>query len=262
MRLDEEDGCVLEDGVADFKGDFADDAGAFGDDDVLHLQGFEHGDGLALLHGVAHRHLEVDDHALEGRSHGCGAGGADGVGRCLGRRLGDRGRALQGEHGEGVVGIDIGSGLLHGGFGLKVARWSAVDGEQVRCVFLHIAGVNAAVGEGRGVEESGQKAGVAAGAFDLEFGEATLGFLEGGRQVGRVRDDFGEERVVVRAGGVAGVAEAIDSDARAGGRFVGGEHAAAGARLAIFGHGFEIDAGLHRDSPRLGDAGLIEAEVT
>ena len=74
-------------------------------------------------------------------------------------------------------------------------------------------------------------------------------------------DDLGQQRVVVRAGGIARVAEPVDPDSGAGRRLVGGEQAAARTRLAGFRHGLEIDPGLHGHSPWRTNSRLLKIEV-
>ena len=76
-----------------------------------------------------------------------------------------------------------------------------------------------------------------------------------------MRDDLGEQRVVVGARCVARVAKPVHPDAGSGRGLVGGEHATARPRQAVLRHGLEIDARLHRHALRSDDGCLLEAEV-
>lgn len=80
LALDGHVGLVdMGDGVAGMHGlahrhlDGADDAGVVGVHDVLHLHGLDHGQDGAFVHGVAGLHVDGDDRALErgrDRRHG------------------------------------------------------------------------------------------------------------------------------------------------------------------------------------------------
>ena len=102
---------------------------------------------------------------------------------------------------------------------------------------------------------------VAGGALQTEFAQRTVGAAQGVRIVtARVHDQFGQQGVVARAGGVAGVAVAIDADARPTGRLIGAERATGRAGAAVGGHAFQIDAQLHGKAAGGGDAGLGQAQ--
>ena len=49
---------------------------ALGRDVVFHLPGFEHHDGVALLHGLTGAHQDLGDHTGQGRCNGCAFAGS------------------------------------------------------------------------------------------------------------------------------------------------------------------------------------------
>jgi hypothetical protein len=76
-----------------------------------------------------------------------------------------------------------------------------------------------------------------------------------------VHDQFGEQRIEGRAGAIAGIAEAVDANARPGRRLKDRDQATGRARVAAFVHGLHVDAKLHRMAARRGDLMLQQAEL-
>ena len=172
--------------------------------------------------------LSSDQHALQWCRHGGCSCGADDMRYRRFRRRRCRGGAFQRQYGERVVRVDLRAGLADVRLGFEIPRSPAIGGKQLRRVLLDVTRVDASGGKRRRFQQCREEAHVAARAFDLELGQGAFGFSGRGRQVVRVRDDLGQQRVVVRAGGVARVAEAVDPDAGSSGWLIGGEHAAAG----------------------------------
>ena len=117
--------------------------------------------------------------------------------------------------------------------------------------------------EFRALQEVPVEGDVGGHTFEAEFAERAPGARGRIGIVGRWRmgDQFRQQRIVIGAGAVAGIAETVDADAGAGGRLEGGDGAAGGLRRAIGGHGFHVDAQLDRVAARRRNVGLAEAEA-
>ena len=261
-RFDERQGVAFVDDIALGHGELAQVAGDVGLDDMFHFHRVHNEQLLALAHGVALGDDDFDDGALQRGTDRFGVGRSDDIGErvCPGRDGGDgalsaRAAALAEvvESGQGIAGIKLRAGQSDG-----VAGWLLGFRRrgEIGAMVVHPAGVDVSVCEVVVRERAVEEAEVGLNAVDAEFSERAARAGYGVDEVGgrRVGDQFGEQRVEVWVGGVAGVAVA-------GGRLVGGEHSAGGADLAVGLDSLHVDAGLDCVAARRGDIGLAEAEI-
>ncbi len=284
--FDKQQRVALVQRIADRDADAADNAAGRGPDLVLHLHRFHDHDGLAGAHGVAGLDLDRDDGALERRLDGdCAVGRRTGCRgrRCgLGRARGWRGGLAVGEHREGVVGVDPGAGAARRaggrfgygrGSGLRwgrrrhrhEARWvrrRAFADERRQVVFDEARAV--AAGAEVGVQEDAlQEPDVGLDAFDAELGKRPVGPVHGlGEDVAAaMSDNLREQRIVSRAGLVAGVAKGVDAHTGAGGRVEGGKQAAGRHGVAVRPHGLHVHAHLDGVAARRGHLVLPQTKA-
>ena len=216
----------------------ADDAAPRGGDDVLHLHRLDDRHLLTGSHLVANRHVDGDDHPLDGR---CDPGrpiGPDHVRDFVPRWPR---RLLLGFHGRVVLEQGQRIAALHPRpreprlrarprqFDIPLPR---LDGtRQLGDVVIHPARVNLAGNEIRVGQDVVQKRDVGIDAVDPEFAQRTSGARHRGREIrpGRMRDHLRQKRVECARRAVARIAESIGPYAGSTRRLVRGKHAAAGA---------------------------------
>ena len=237
-------------------------ATALGADDVVEFQRVDRCDRLSGAHLVALGHVDRDNGARHGRDEGDGAAGPGCAIVLLGFDVG-----VVFEQRERILGIRdpcAGEAVRGGGVVLSGRRDEASRGlgtGEFAQVLVDEPRVDASGGE-VGVAEDGVEEGdVGLDALDAELGQRPRGARHGVGEVvrRRVADHLGEQRVVVEAGLVAGVAEAVGAHARAARRLVGGQGPARRQDGAVVAHRLHAHPRLDRVAARR--ARLAEAEL-
>ena len=216
---------------------------------VLHLHGFHDGHAAPRSHCIAFRHVDGHHCALQrcGHQRFAFVGG-----RCVGGWLCRAGFAAIGQNRQRIVGIDLGTGG-HGRIGDGVRRGHVQRREVVEAQgpLGCESGGEQAVLEVRVVENRSQIRDVGVHTLDAELSEgaAQLGRNSRKRRTGSGHH-LSEQRVIARAGGIAGVAEGVGAQARPGRWIEGGKHAAGRQCIASFGHPLHVDPSLDGEPGR------------
>ena len=225
-RLHEHQALAFRHGVAHRHRMETHDAIDAGGDEVLHLHGLQHRDGLVRPDLRAHRDGEADHRSLKRRLDRLGSGRPRHVGRAsVG---GARGVQLE---------VHRRRRKLRGGGQLAGPRFHERRGPVPR----H---------EDRIAQDGAQERDVGRRAFDPELGQRPVGgAIERGRIARRIVDDhLGQQGVEPDAGRVPGVTEAVHPDAGARRRLVGGQDAAGRTRRPVVGHTLQVHPRLDRDT--------------
>ncbi len=238
---------ILEQGlaVAHLRSTMLDTAGLTGAlDDVLHLHRLEHQHRLPGMHQVALAH--VDRHH---RTRASGRGQ-----RHRSRRVGPtarRSRPACACETPACASAKTARGARRGPRAINLAD-VLVDEARVHLLGQHRRMLHQAV----------QQHLVGGHADDAEFAQRAVGLGQQQPEVGgrHMHDQLGQQRVVVHAGRVAGVAEAVHAHAGAGRRLVARQHATRRPRLPVLEHRLHVDAQLHGDALRSRHLGLLETQ--
>ena len=229
---------------------------------MVEFQRVDRRDRLAWVNLVALDHVDRGNGAGHGRNKGDGAAGLVRAVVFLGFDLG-----VVLEQGERILGIgDPCAGKPVGGARIVLAS-RGNEASRGRCggEFAHVlvdeAGVDASGREVRVSEDGVEEGDVGLDALDAELGERPRGARGGvgGVRGRRVADHLGEQGVVVEAGLVAGVAEAVGAHAGAARRLVGGKPAARRQDGTVVAHRLHAHPRLHRVAARRGRR--VEAEL-
>ena len=260
--LDKDDGVAFADHVAGGHGNAADDAGVGGGNQVLHLHGFDDGELLAPAHGLADRDIDGDDGTLDGGGYSARA-----VRRYV-VHLGDRPVGLHlgvvGEQRQGVAAFDPRAG--EPGIGCGGAGWFdealplCPANRQRGHVFIHPARVDGPGGEVGMRQDVTQERNIGADALQPEFAQGPRRSSQGGREVGCVDDDLGQQRVERAGGAVPRVAEPIRPHPRSVWGFVDRQGPAARAHRPVRSDRLHVHPGLDGEAARF-DA-FVQPEVS
>ncbi len=250
--LDEHQRVALEHGVPHADTDEPHVARGGGRHDVLHLHGFHDEQLLAGAHGVSGGHVDLHHGALQRR--------ADGrvVEHAVARRCGGDGGAGGGaavvEHGQRIGAVHLHAGQLRcrcpGRTGGEVAlRLLAGSGDELGQVLVDEARRGFARPDGGVRQDRLEERRVGGDALDAQLRQRPGGLGQRVGEPGRrcVHDDLGQQRVEVRAGAVAGVAERVGAVAGARRHLEGGEHAAGRVGAALGRHRLHVHARLDGD---------------
>ena len=130
-------------------------------------------------------------------------------------------------------------------------------------MFVDEVGVDRAAAQARVGEQLAQKAQVGGHPFDARFRKRPPRLVEGAGEVALrgVDHQLGQQRIKGRAGGVAGIAEAVRPQAGAVGQLERCKRSAGGPDAAVSGQGLHVDAGLDGEPAGRGNFALGQAKV-
>ena len=243
-RLDEQHRITGVENRARLRRDRAHDPGQLGDEHVLHLHRFDHGEPLSARD--RRTDLDVDREQTSGRRRAQRSRIRRSIHRCT------FARSVRGRLGRAESMRTSRPQLVNGG---------SAGGELAR-VLRDEARVHVVRGDIRVLQERGEERQVRRHTVDAELAQRSRGEGGGVREIAvrRVHDHFREQRVEAWVRTVAAVAERVDANARPGRRLERGQRAARRHHLAVRCDRLQVDAHLDRDAARR-RRGKLQAEL-